>query len=520
MSQESPDPRSSGPAPAGDAPPYREFVEGTDDLVMQLDPAGVVLFVNGSSRRILGLSPEECRGESFFSFLHPDDRPSAELRFRDWIRSGTASVAVENRLLNRATEAVFHLSWMITLRSDDAGRVTAVNGIGRDITERKALEAQLFHSQKMESIGRLAGGIAHDLNNVFSSILGYCELALLKTGPEDPVRSDLKQIAEAGKKAASLTDRLLVFSRKREARLRVIDLNETIRGLLKMLERMIGDDIRLVFEAKTAVAPVRADLSLLEQALLNLAVNARDAMRRGGCLSIRTDLVDAAAGGLETLESGRAVRLRVSDTGVGMTPEVMDRMYEPFFTTKAEGQGSGLGLSTVYGIVRQHGGRILANSAPGAGTTFTILLPMSPDEPESSGLPVEPRLHPGAATVLVVDDEPDILQLARDTLIPAGYRVLTANSGDEAIDICEGESGEIDVLLTDVIMPDMGGRELAEIFRAHRPATRIVFMSGYLGHDPGGLDLPEFSSGFLQKPLTPSLLTAALSRLFPKDPEA
>ncbi len=400
------------------------------------------------------------------------------------------------------------------------GEVEKVIEYVLDISERKKaaearakLQLQLQQAQKLEAIGLLAGGIAHDFNNLLTTIIGYSALVLQQLGQEedDPVRASMIAVHEAGQRAASLTRQLLAFSRKQVMELRPLDLNALIRDIGKLLERLLGEDVALCFHLEEGPAVIKADESQIEQVLMNLAVNARDAMPEGGELVFETRRVEVDREFLRShagLEEGAYVRLCVSDTGTGMPPEVMEHIFDPFFTTKEKDRGTGLGLATVYGIVQQHGGHVFVSSEPGRGTTFKLYFPALPGEDADAAaagdtLPAPPP-PTGSETILVVDDEPQILRLVRDTLAPLGYRVVTAASGRSALARLERESLAVDLLLTDVIMQDMNGRQLADRVRQLQPAVRVLFMSGYADNliTAKGV-LREEGAYFLHKPIVP-----------------
>ncbi len=374
-------------------------------------------------------------------------------------------------------------------------------------------EDQLRQSQKMEAVGRLAGGLAHDFNNVLSVILSYTEMILARVVADEPLRNDLEEIRTAGRRAADLTRQLLLFSRQKVIKPKALALNELIVGMEKMLRRVIGEDVELVLACAQALGKVWADPGSIDQVIMNLAVNARDAMPTGGRLTIGTANVvldDASARQLPGMKPGPHVRLTVSDTGVGMDRDVQAHIFEPFFTTKEQGKGTGLGLSTVFGIVRQSEGSIQVESAPGRGTTFRIHLPRTDAVAEVSAPPppADPRAAlRGTETILLVEDEEQVRNVAAGILRRHGYRVLVAQNAGEALLLCERHAGGIDLLLADVVMPGMSGPELARRLAATRPAMRILCMSGYTDDAVarhGGLDT---GIAFMEKPFTPESLT-------------
>ena len=377
-----------------------------------------------------------------------------------------------------------------------------------DVTERKRSEEQLQASQKMEALGRMAGGVAHDFNNLLSVILGHAEFALEATELGAPTREDLLGIKTAAERSAALTRRLLAFSRREVASRQSLDMNEVARGLGGML-RVLSGNIELALDLAPDLGRVEADRVQLEQVLMNLALNARDAMPRGGTLTIATSNqeLDEVSASRHGVKPGPFVVLTVSDTGIGMDKATMARMFEPFFTTKEHDQGTGFGLSTVYGIVQQCAGDITVRSEEGLGTTFELFFPRADEGVLHSSIPAAPRLaRRGTETVLVVEDQPALLQLAKRILVAAGYELLTASSGAEALAICATYVGPIHVSVTDVVMPEMTGPELAEHLRHVRPETKIVFMSGYTNEAFDGMDRQGRLVAFLAKPFTSEAL--------------
>ncbi|MFQ5891102.1 MAG: ATP-binding protein [Gemmatimonadota bacterium] len=394
-----------------------------------------------------------------------------------------------------------------------------VLGYGFDITETRETEAalrqseeQLRQAQKMEAAGRLAGGVAHDFNNVLTVIIANSELLLTDLGPDDPGRVGVEEIRKAADRAASLTRQLLAFSRKQVLEPRVLDLNAEVADVEKMLRRLIGEDLDLRTVRDPALSPVRADPGQIHQVLVNLAVNAREAMPEGGKLIIETknvELDEAYAHTHESVAPGPYVMLAVSDTGHGMDEETQSQIFEPFFTTKGPGEGTGLGLATVYGIVKQSGGYIWVYSNPGLGTTFKIYLPRVPgavERLEPSAVPAAPLR--GSETVLLVEDEPVILDLARRVLRQNGYAVLGASGAEEALRVCERHEGAIPLIVTDVVMPRMSGPKLAERLASLRPEARVLYISGYTDEVIVHHGVLAPGTAFLQKPFA----AAALAR--------
>ncbi len=406
------------------------------------------------------------------------------------------------------------------LRSGCRGEKAGFVHVVRDVSERKKAEAekeniriQLLQSQKMESVGRMAAGITHDFNNILTAILGFSELAMIRMHPEDPVRNHIQIIHESGLKAARLTRQLLAFSRREEMHLQRVNLPRLINDLSKILTRMIGEDVTLNLETEQPTSWVNADPSHLEQVIMNLAVNARDAMPSGGTLTLATSDVYLDRNYSRShfgVAPGHYVVLRVTDTGIGMSKEVQAKIFDPFFTTKKPGEGTGLGLSTVYGIIRQLSGHIHVYSEVGKGSVFNIYLPACEAEDRKTGEPGAPEARHGSESVLVAEDDVMVRQLIADSLEPLGYRVSLAGSYAEALNLMQTGNPGFDILLTDVIMPESGGKELAQAFRKRYPSAGVLFMSGYTeetiarhGLDPGRIS-------FIQKPLVPARLAAKL----------
>jgi PAS domain S-box-containing protein len=376
---------------------------------------------------------------------------------------------------------------------------------------------QLQHSQRMEAVGRLAGGVAHDFNNLLTTILGTSDLLLEQLPP--PWREDVLEIKRAGERAAELTKQLLAFSRKQVIEARALNLNQVLEGVVGMLKRLIGADVELILRTDPTLGTIRADAGQLEQVMVNLVVNARDAMPEGGKLYIETGNVDLEAEHESwSLPAGRYVMLTVTDTGVGMSPETQEHIFEPFFTTKEKGKGTGLGLAMVYGIIRQSGGRISAYSEPGAGAVFRIYLPRVDDTAQSRHFPVPAPALSGSETILIAEDEMSVRGLARRILESSGYLVLAAANGEEALRVASSHEGPIHLLLTDVVMPGMSGPELAERLAQHRNESRVLFMSGYTDSAMLHHGLLKGGLSYLAKPFSPSALKRRVRETLDQSP--
>lgn len=485
---------------------YRELIENANDIIFTIDSEGRFTSLNKAGEQTLGYSRQEALRMKFTQVVAAEFRELAERMVAGRFAEG-ANATYEVDVAARGGQRV---SLEVSVRRMyDGERVAGVQGIARDLTGRKRLEAQFRQMQKMEAVGRLAGGIAHDFNNLLTIIGGYAEL-LVQRLTEGRFHEYAQQIRIAGDRATSLTQQLLAFSRQQKIAPRLLNLNAIVTGMETMLRRLIGEDVNLVSNLDPELGNVMADHGQVEQVIMNLAVNSRDAMPGGGTLKIETANVDGVAdpiraGALET--PGKFVMIAVSDTGAGMSAEVKSHLFEPFFTTKEQGKGTGLGLATVYGVVKQSHGHIQVDSEPGRGATFRIYFPFAPESIRAANPSIEPEKSlKGSETIMLVEDEEAVRSLARLVLETCGYFVLEATRASEAMTLSESHRGPIHLLLTDVVMPQMSGRELADRLKLFRPETRILYMSGYtddvivyhgLGHD--GAD-------FIQKPFTPDSL--------------
>jgi two-component system, cell cycle sensor histidine kinase and response regulator CckA len=487
---------------------YRRLFETITDGILLTDRETRILEVNGALCRQLGYEREELLGRlgSSLSARSPADVGASMQRL---LREGQALYETAHVRKDGSTMPV-----ELALAVTEFGGGTAVLAVVRDLSERRRMEAetrrladQLNQSVKMESIGRLAGGVAHDFNNLLTAILGNADLALSSLPPDSALAPLVEQILKAGGSAAGLTRQLLAFSRKQMIAPRQMDLNDLIASTRNMLARLIGEDVSLAVDADAALWPVCVDANLVEQILVNLAVNARDAMPDGGSLRIRTANVVVAAPGSDLdpeFRPGDYATIEVTDTGTGMTPEVTARIFEPFFTTKPKGRGTGLGLATTYGAVKQSGGHILVESEPGRGTTFRVFLPRMTDPPAAGAAPAAVQAIPtGSETVLVVEDDSEVLALASRTLASLGYRVITAASGEDALAIAEARRDRIDLLFTDVVMRGINGRQVADRLAGLHPACRVLYTSGYTDDAIVHRGVLDDGIAFVPKPYTP-----------------
>jgi hypothetical protein len=483
---------------------YRALFESHPVPMAVWDPAtGTILAANDAALRQYGYGADEIVGLGVDQLVHPDDLP----RLREAVprfSSGVDGAAPFRHLRRDGSVIEVEVSGHDLDYSGRPARVV----MALDITERRQLEEQLRQAQKMEAIGRLAGGIAHDFNNMLTAITGYSQLLLDSFEDEDPRRDDVEQVHAAATRASALTGQLLGFSRRAMIAPTTLDLNEVVRETQPMLQRLIGEHITMTVDLRARTPWIVADRSQVEQVVVNLALNARDAMPTGGMLRIETDDLDAAAAWAQGLASEASVVMTVADDGVGIANDVRERVFEPFFTTKEPGQGTGLGLSTVYSTVRAAGGRIRLLSEPGHGTTFRILLPMAlpPGQPERRAAPRR-RLSADHGRILLVEDEPAVRELVARVLRQAGFEVLSAADGPSAIALADLDRDAIDLLLTDVVMPDMSGVELSREIRARRPGIRVLLMSGYTEESLVG---PDGALDLLPKPFTDSVLLAAV----------
>jgi two-component system, cell cycle sensor histidine kinase and response regulator CckA len=485
---------------------FRALVEQSWDAVALFGADGSILYGSPATTRLLGYELSEFVGRNAMELIHPDDQPAVIERLTETATTPRGHVTVAARVRHK-NGSWRYLEGVFTNLLDDPSIGAIVNNY-RDVTERRLLEEQVQQSQKMEAVGRLAGGVAHDFNNILTAIGGYTDLLLADMPPDDARRQDVEEIHRAAQRAAALTQQLLAFSRRQVMQPKVVDLNAQVADIEKLLRRLIGEDILFATVLHPRAGNVRADPGQLEQVIVNLAVNARDAMPDGGRLTIETrnvELDESYRAEHPTVVPGPYVMLAVSDTGVGMSEETRSRMFEPFFTTKVRGKGTGLGLATVYGIVQQSGGHIWVYSEQGRGTTMRVYLPRvegPADKIERSG-DMPPQDLRGTETILLVEDEAAVRAVTRQLLARNGYTVVEAADGPTALGL---ELQKLDLLLTDVVMPGMSGRELADQLTARRPGLRVLYMSGYTDDAVVRHGMLEPGLTYLEKPFRPDAL--------------
>jgi two-component system cell cycle sensor histidine kinase/response regulator CckA len=483
---------------------FRLITENAADMIAVVGVNGERLYNSPSYEKILGYIPNEIEGTAGFEQIHPEDREKVKKAAVEARRTGVGQ-SVEYRMRHKNGNWLI-LESMASTIVDEQGLVEKLIVVNRDITNRKQLEEQFRQVQKMEAVGRLSGGVAHDFNNLLGVIIGYGELVQEGLDTTHPLRGSVDEILKAGHRAASLTRQLLAFSRQQVLDPKVLDLNTVVRDMEKMLKRLIGEDVELRTDLSTALAPIKADESQIEQVLLNLAVNARDAMPDGGKLILSSSNFYMDENFIRRypfpVNIGDYILLKVSDTGSGMDARTKTRIFEPFFTTKEKGKGTGLGLSTVYGIVKQSNGYIDVSSEVGVGTSFEIYLPKVDQAIDAATSTAAIASLRGSETILLVEDDPSLRILAVHMLESCGYNVLEAGGGAAALEITAKQTPHIHLLLTDVVMPGMSGRVLAEQVLARSPNIVVLYMSGYTGQTVGAHGVLAEGSNFLQKPFT------------------
>jgi two-component system cell cycle sensor histidine kinase/response regulator CckA len=493
---------------------YRDLFDHSSDIVFSTDLNGKFTSLNKAGEMVTGFSSEEAQGMDVARILGP--------RSLEVVRDLHAERTIEGRETRYEIEIARKDGQLITLAMSTSltrrdGQPTGVRGIARDITEQKQLEERLRQSQKMEALGRLAGGIAHDFNNLLGVIIGYGEILADRLGLQDPLCGFAGETLKAGRQAASLTQQLLAFSRKQVLQPKILDLNASIAGVEQLLRRLLREDIDLVFTPSAELGRVKADPGQIQQVIMNLAVNARDAMPQGGELRIETANVDREEGYTRQdpyVAAGHYVLLTVSDAGIGMDEKTRARIFEPFFTTKQFGNGTGLGLATVYGIVKQSGGYISVQSQPGKGCSFKIFLPRVKDaEVVSTAGGVRTEVLTGYETVLLVEDAEPFRKLVRMLLETSGYTVLEARTCTEAAQLAAQHRGSINLLLTDIVMPQIDGYQLSDHVRFLRPEIKVLYMSGYAAAGRSGQAQAKFGDRVLPKPFCKDALLLAVRQM-------
>lgn len=470
---------------------YRASLEGR---FLDVNPALISMLGYDSAEEVLLLDPEKN------VFANPEEQNRLFEQFRNTGRLDGIDVRWKRK---DGSTITVRISGRAVASEDEPADV--LEGIAEDVTERRALEEQFRQAQKMEAVGRLAGGVAHDFNNLLMVISGYAEVILSKLELEHPLTEKARAIQQAADRATTLTRQLLAFSRKQLLELKVVDVNAIVADMERLLRPLIGENVELAPKLALDAGYTRADAGQLEQVLMNLVVNAKDAMPNGGTLTIQTENIlidDSSRRGQTFIRPGSYVMLSVSDTGMGMDKETQSRIFEPFFTTKEKGKGTGLGLSTVYGIVKQSGGYVMVHSEPGQGSTFHIYLPQVEGTAERHAPPSARAAVGGTETILLVEDEESVRQLVRETLECKGYKVIDAENGEGGISAAVRHAGKIDLVITDVVMPGMGGREMAEEVVKARPNTKVLYLSGYAEDAILNEDGIDNAAAFLQKPFT------------------
>jgi PAS domain S-box-containing protein len=488
---------------------FSALVASSSDAIISKDLSSIVTSWNASAERIFGYSAREMIGQSIVRLI-PEELRDEEPEILRRIQAGETISSFET-LRRRKDGKLINISLTISPIKDEAGTIIGASKIARDITAIKTAQEQLRQAQKMEAVGRLAGGIAHDFNNLLTSILGFAGMASDEAAPDSALAEYLREVRKAGERASTLTQQLLAYSRKQVMAIQVLDLNESVAEFGRMLRRLIGEDVEFRTRLDPELGRIKADPGQVQQIIMNLALNARDAMPQGGVLRVETDNVfldEEYAAGHGDAAVGPHVRLTVGDTGHGMTPDVLAHIFEPFFTTKPVGKGTGLGLSSVYGIVKQSGGCIDVRSEPGKGSVFRIHFPIA--EPEGKRPDARAAVRPPASprreeVILLAEDEASVRKFLVAVLVSQGYRVVEAKDGEEALELAR-KLPRIDLLLTDVVMPNLGGGKLHESLKAVHPGLRTLFISGYT-QDDKTIKEPQ-DTKFLQKPFSRADLLA------------
>jgi PAS domain S-box-containing protein len=481
---------------------YRALFDRSLDCVYIHDFEGNFIDANESALKLLGYDKDEIRDVNFVSVVSEDQLPRVLEEAKKFIEAGRQKRPAELTLKHRNGQPV-HVEVAASI-IHKSGKPYAVLGIARDLTGRKQMEEQLIRSQRLESVGRLAGGVAHDFNNMLSVIIGYAEMAIDELEPGHRLRADIQEILSSAKRSADLTRQLLAFARRQPLEMAPLDMNQIIQGFMKLLRRTLRENIAIETRFAQSLDPIYADIGQIEQVIIKLAVNAQDAMPHGGKLTIETSGIvlenDPSGKDVDVLP-GPYVQVKISDTGIGMRQEVMERIFEPFFTTKSLDRGSGLGLSVIYGIVKQHQGHITVESEPGKGTAFSLYFPVR-KETETITMPDSqcPEQIEGTETILLVEDEDQVREMIGKILRQYGYTVMEVSSGAAALDIASKTPNAVDLLVTDVIMPGMNGKELYQALRKPHPGLKPLFISGYTENIMGDEGWMEDQAAFIQKP--------------------
>jgi PAS domain S-box-containing protein len=506
---------------------YQDLVEYSLDLITKVDADGRILFVNHMANKIYGVCPEDCVGRLFSDFIHPDDKEKTKQAFDLWLKDKNNIFTYENRQVS-VTGEVFHMSWLSHRHDSKNGTGMIFTSTARDNTEqniifseRKKLEKQLYQSQKMEAVGQLAGGIAHDINNMLVVILGNAELSLLKTDRAESITSNMQSIIQACTHSSELIRQLLTFARKQTIAPEIINLNESVMAMLAMLKRLIGENIHLSVEKETSIWPVKVDATQVDQIIVNLCVNSRDAIADIGAITINIvnlSVDENTTIGLDSfptfiLPKGDYVQISVADDGCGMNENLLEHIFEPFYTTKESGQGTGLGLSTVFGAIKQNKGFVEVLSKPKQGTTVNIYFPREHELVPIAKPTVVKTSHRGTETVLIVEDEQALLEIETVMLEQKGYKVLAASTVAIAESLTQQHAGQIDLLLTDVIMPNMNGKDLAVKLLTICPNMKVLFMSGYSADIISTQGVIQNDIPFLQKPFSMEALISKVNEV-------
>jgi two-component system cell cycle sensor histidine kinase/response regulator CckA len=489
----------------------RSILDHVQDSIFCIDHQGIIATCNEAAEKVFGYSHSEVIGKNLNLLVSDSTRSDHDAHFATLLRTGVAVKTSVGRVIESRRKDGSHFPALLTLSEfqtevDESRHFTCVV---HDLTEQRKLETQLHQSQKMEAFGQLAGGVAHDFNNLLTVIIGYTEILVSQMLTDDPQRAMLETVQRAGHGAASLTRQLLAFSRQQILAPQVVDINAVVNETQNMLRRLIGEDLKVVAVLAPTLDPVKVDPDQFKQVIINLAVNARDAMPHGGTFTIQTrnvELDETHTKASPEFRPGRYVLLAISDTGCGMLPAVIAHIFEPFFTTKGVGKGTGLGLAVVQGIVKQSGGHIEVQSLVGAGSTFNIYLPPAQWGDARAPLPEVSEPIPGTETILLVEDDQAVRVFSARVLQNYGYTVLQAASGRDAMQVAEGREGKLDLLVTDVVMPEMNGGKLAEALCASHPRLKVLYLSGYTADAVIRAGIQQGEVAFLQKPYAPRAL--------------